>query len=113
MASDGPVQYGLPSRQLASRDASALRASGASSASGAAARQALQRPASERVENDTAPEPRQCRPARSNRGDAAAAGAPSPCKGTSRPPTAPPPAPAAPRDAGRRRQAPQPTFNSD
>src|SRR5256714_750834 len=113
IASDGPVQYGLPSRQLASRDASALRASGASSASGAAARQALQRPASERVENETEPGPRQCRPTRSNRGDAAAASARSPCKGTSRTTSAASPARATPGNASTTRTAAQTLFNPE
>src|SRR5256714_1586159 len=113
IASDGPVQYGLPSRQLASRDASALRASGASSASGAAARQALQRPASERVENETEPEPRQCGPRRSNRGDAAAAGARSPCSGPSRTASAASPARATPGNASTTRTAAQTLFNPE
>src|SRR5919197_1028075 len=84
MPSEGPVQYGLPSRQLASRAASALRASGASSASGAAARHTLQRLARERVENETDPGPRQWTPTRSKLGVAAAASVRSPCSGTSR-----------------------------
>src|SRR5919199_4456354 len=103
MPSDGPVQYGLPSRQLASLVASPLIVSGASSASGAAGRQALQRPESDRVANETLPGPRQCSPTRSNGGEAAAASDRPPCSGTSRTTSDAWPARATPGNASTRR----------
>src|ERR687887_2391562 len=61
-----PVQYGLPIRQLGWGEWS-----GPSSASGAAGCHALQRPAVERVRNDTEPPPPQRSPTMSNGGGAA------------------------------------------
>src|SRR5436309_3846052 len=113
MPSEGPVQYGLPSRQLASLTASAVVTSGASSASGAALRHALQRPASDLVENETDPDPRQWSPTRSNGGEPAAASARSPRNGTSRTTREACPARATPGNARTTRAAAHTSFIGD
>src|SRR3954471_24929341 len=79
IAADAPVQYGLAMRQPGGAGGSRP-----SSASGAAACHALQRPANERVRNETFPVPRQCTPTRSKRGVPVDISARSPCNGTSR-----------------------------
>src|SRR6266550_2449174 len=66
IASEGPVQYGLPSRHPRVRDPSADLASGLSS-SGATGCQEPQCPCESRALKTILPVPRQCSPTRSKR----------------------------------------------
>src|SRR5580765_4432371 len=84
MPVESPTQYGLPSRQPLIAAVSAEPASGRSSSSGAAVRHPLQPTPTLRVRKSTEPEPRQCRPTRSNTPGAATAANDRPCSGMSR-----------------------------